>query len=77
MQRYVEDGVCGHMALWNPVDLGYSSTYILYRLLTDPDQTSIDAGRMGSIEVGAGGNAIMGEPFVFTAENIATYAEFF
>ncbi len=81
MQRYVENGVCGHMALWNPVDLGYSSTFILKRLI-DGDVTgaagdAIDAGRMGTISVGADGGAVMGEPFVFTAENIATYAQFF
>ncbi len=77
MQQYVEAGVCGHMALWNPVDLGYSSMYILNQLLSNPDATSIEAGRMGTINVGSDGVAVMGEPFVFTAENIATYAEFF
>lgn len=81
MQRYVENGVCGHMALWNPIDLGYSSTYILKRLIdgdadgSDGDQ--IDVGRMGTISVGTDGAAVMGEPFVFTADNIATYAQFF
>ena len=35
MQRYVEDGVCDQMALWNPVDLGYTSTYILKALIDD------------------------------------------
>jgi rhamnose transport system substrate-binding protein len=77
MQRYVESGVCKQMALWNPVDLGYTSMYILNTLVEDADATSIDAGRMGTIEVGSNGDAVMGEPFVFNAENIATYAEMF
>lgn len=77
MQQYVEDGVCKQMALWNPVDLGYTSTYILNGLLADESATSIDAARMGTIEIPADGNAVMGEPFVFTAENIATFAEIF
>ena len=33
MQHYIENGTCGQMALWNPVDLGYSSTYILARMI--------------------------------------------
>jgi rhamnose transport system substrate-binding protein len=81
MQHYVENGTCGQMALWNPVDLGYTSTYILKALVdgkvTGAEGDSIDCGRMGPITVGKDGNAVMGAPFVFNAENIATYAAMF
>ncbi|MDC7126047.1 MAG: substrate-binding domain-containing protein, partial [Spirochaetales bacterium] len=81
MQHYVEDGTCGQMALWNPVDLGYTSTFILEALCSgkiagNPGDV-IDAGRMGKITIGEDGNTIMGEPFVFNADNIATYAAMF
>lgn len=81
MKQYVENGTCGQMALWNPIDLGYTSTYILEALVTgkvagNPGDV-IDAGRMGQITIGPNGNTIMGTPFVFNAENIAKFAEMF
>ncbi len=81
MQHYVENGTCGQMALWNPIDLGYTSTYILEALVTGKadgnpgDEISI--GRMGTVTVGEGGASIMGVPFVFNAENIAKFAAMF
>lgn len=81
MQRYIEEGIVDQMALWNPVDLGYTSTYILERIVDgDVDGSEgdvIDAGRMGEIVVGEDGRAIMGEPFVFDADNVAEFAQFF
>ncbi|MCF7944760.1 MAG: rhamnose ABC transporter substrate-binding protein [Spirochaetia bacterium] len=81
MKQYVENGTCGQMALWNPVDLGYTSTFILEALVTDKVEGNpgdvIDAGRMGEITIGEEGVTIMGTPFVFNADNIAEYAEMF
>ncbi len=81
MQHYIENGTCGQMALWNPVDLGYSSTYILARMIAGDIEGNpgdvVDAGRMGKITIGEGGSTIMGEPFVFNKDNIAEYASIF
>ncbi len=81
MQHYVENGTCGQMALWNPIDLGYTSTFILEALATgkvagNPGD-EISVGRMGTVTIGEGGASVMGVPFVFNAENIATYAAMF
>ncbi len=81
MKAYVESGVSKGVALWNPIDLGYSSTYILYNLVkgknTGKSGDAISAGRIGTIKVGPGGIAIMGEPFTFTKDNIAKFAAMF
>jgi len=81
MQHYIENGTCGQMALWNPVDLGYSATYILARLIAGDvagkPGDKIEAGRMGTITIGPDGNSIMGEPFVFNKDNIADFASIF
>jgi rhamnose transport system substrate-binding protein len=81
MQYYIENGTCAQMALWNPIDLGYTSTYILERLITGKVQgnegESIDVGRMGTVTIGKDGASIMGEPFVFNKDNIASFAEMF
>ena len=69
------------MALWNPIDLGYTATYILEALLsgkaTGADNTSFECGRMGTVNVENNGIAVMGTPFVFKAENIEKYAAIF
>jgi rhamnose transport system substrate-binding protein len=81
MQHYIENGTCKQMALWNPVDLGYTSTYILERLIRGEAEgvegDSIDVGRMGKVSVGKDGMAVMGVPFVFNKDNIARFAEIF
>ncbi len=81
MQHYIENGTCGQMALWNPVDLGYSATYILERMIAGDIEgkpgDKVDAGRMGTITIGPDGNSIMGEPFVFNKDNIADFASIF
>lgn len=81
MQRYILSGTCGKMALWNPVDLGYTSTYILYRLLegeiSGVPGEEIDCGRMGTLTVGPEGQVVMGRPSVFDSDNIGYYARIF
>ncbi len=81
MQFYVENGTCGQMALWNPVDLGYTSIQILEALITGKvagnEGDVISAGRMGDVIIGKDGISVMGTPFVFNKDNIATYAAMF
>ena len=81
MKGYILDGTVGQMALWNPIDLGYTSTYILEALITGKADgavgSSFDAGKMGKVLVEDKGIAVMGTPFVFNAENIEKYAKIF
>lgn len=81
MKQYIENGVCKEMALWNPVDLGYTSTYICEALLTDKikgkEGDVIDAGHMGKIKVGKDGVTVMGKPYVFDKNNVAKFAKIF
>lgn len=81
MKAYIEAGICGQMALWNPIDLGYSATQIAYALvkgtITGKTGDTVKAGRMGTIKIGADGQSVMGVPFVFNKSNIAKYAAMF
>ncbi len=81
MQHYIENGTCVQMALWNPIDLGYTSTYIMEALITGKitgkEGEKVEAGRMGTIKIGKDGNAVMGMPFVFNKDNIAKFAQMF
>ena len=74
MRAYVENGTVAEFALWNPIDLGYLAYYtanaIVNGEITGAEGETFTAGRLGSYTVGAGGEIVLGPPFVFTAENI-------
>ncbi len=78
MKGYILDGTCRQMALWNPIDLGYSSTYILNGMIegtvTGATGEAISAGRMGDIKVEDNGIAFMSTPYVFNKDNIEKFA---
>ncbi len=73
MKPYVNDGCVESVVLWNPIDLGYAAVYVT-RAVVDgefaPGDTSVEAGRLGTLEVVNGSEVLLGAPFVFTAENI-------
>ncbi len=78
MKQYIKNGTCRKMSLWNPIDLGYSSTYIAYKLIKGDFQGKqgevMKVGRMGEIKIGDGNVAIMSEPYVFEKGNIDKFA---
>jgi rhamnose transport system permease protein len=71
-KRYVHEGVTDDIVLWNTMDLGYL-TVVAAKELKDgklkPGDTTIDAGRLGKLEV-KGDNILLGKPFTFTKSNI-------
>ena len=77
MREYVEDGTVTAFALWNPADLGYLAAYAAKALvegtITGAEGDTFDAGRLGSYTVGANGTVLLGDPFVFNADNIADF----
>jgi rhamnose transport system substrate-binding protein len=77
MREYVEDGTVTAFALWNPADLGYLAAYATKALMegeiTGEEGDSFDAGKLGEYEVGADGVLVLGDPFVFNAENIGDF----
>jgi len=82
MAEYITSGCCEAMALWNPIDQGYLSTYIAHYLadgtLTPAAGESFSAGRMGDFTVRDLGDGdlqvFQGPPFQFNAENIDQWA---
>jgi rhamnose transport system substrate-binding protein len=81
---YVEKGVVPKFAIWNPVDLGYSTTQIAVRLARGEGGTSedgnrkpVDIGRMGEVTFAADGVGAMAKPFIYDASNTAQFAKIF
>ncbi|MFC8800280.1 rhamnose ABC transporter substrate-binding protein [Promicromonospora sp. NPDC057138] len=77
MREYVEDGTVEAFALWNPKDLGYLATQAAAALaagdITGEEGDTFKAGRLGDFTVGADGEVLLGEPFVFDKSNIADF----
>ncbi len=76
MKPYVESDCVKSVVLWNPVDLGYAAAQVL-RATADgtlkPGDTSVQAGKLGELQVINGSEILLGAPFVFTKDNIADF----
>ena len=78
MAPFMEAGVIESVVLWNPVDLGYLTIYAAQALVNqglEPGST-FEAGRLGSYEVSEDEmslQVLLGDPFVFTSENIGDF----
>ncbi len=77
MRDFVEDGTVTAFALWNPEDLGYLAAFAAKALIegeiTGEEGDTFDAGKLGSYEVGADGAVLLGDPYVFNADNIGDF----
>jgi rhamnose transport system substrate-binding protein len=74
MREYVKNGTVEAFALWNPRDLGYLATYATNALATGEIEgnagDTFEAGELGEYTVEEGGTVLLGDPFVFNADNI-------
>ena len=74
MREYVKDGTVTSFALWNPEDLGYLAAYAAEALvkgdITGKGGDKFTAGKLGEFTVAADHSVLLGDPFVFTKDNI-------
>jgi rhamnose transport system substrate-binding protein len=74
LREYVKNGSCPKFALWNPVDLGYLSTYVTHYLIDgtikDEPGEIFTAGRLGEYTIADDKSILLGTPFRFDASNI-------
>jgi rhamnose transport system substrate-binding protein len=80
MKDFVLKGACESFAIWNPVEYGYSATMIMAAILNGgatAEGSKISMGKKGETTVGAGGEAVMGEPFEFNKTNVEEFAKIF
>ena len=80
MKDYVLAGACDTFAIWNPVEYGYASTFIMNDILNGADTSEgskLSMGKKGETTVGPDGECIMGEPFVFDKSNVEEFAKIF
>ncbi len=73
MKPYVASECVKSVVLWNPVDLGYAAVQVMRAVIDgelSPGDTSVEAGRLGTLNVVNGSEILLGAPFIFTADNI-------
>jgi len=76
MKPYVAADCVKSVVLWNPVDLGYAATYVV-RAVVDgklkAGATSVDAGKLGKLNVVNGSEILLGAPYIFSKDNIKDF----
>jgi len=73
MKPFVKADCVKSVVLWNPVDLGYASVYVM-RAVVDgkfkAGDTEVEAGRLGKLKVVNGSEVLLGPAFIYNKENI-------
>ncbi|WP_420006569.1 rhamnose ABC transporter substrate-binding protein [Arenibacterium sp. LLYu02] len=81
MAGAIESGASKSFAIWNPIDLGYSATYLAYELATEAAKAApgaeISMGRMGTLTLDDNNEGAMADPFVYDASNIDAFKSIF
>jgi rhamnose transport system substrate-binding protein len=74
LKEFVKNGTMKSFALWDVEKLGYLTAYAGAALasgqITGAEGEKFKAGDMGEFEVGANGVVLLGDPTVFTADNV-------
>lgn len=70
----LKEGKVSAFVLWSPVDLGYLTYHATAALvsgeISGEEGQAFDAGRLGQRTVGPDGVVVLGDPAVYTAENV-------
>jgi rhamnose transport system substrate-binding protein len=80
-KKFIDNGASQAVALWNPIDLGYSAVQIAYQLANKTAEAkpgaTISIGRVGSITLDDTLSAAMAAPFQFDKTNIEEFSKIY
>lgn len=80
-KQFIDSGASQAVALWNPIDLGYSAVYIANALssgaATAQPGSTISIGHVGEITLDDATSAAMAAPFTFDASNIEEFSKIY
>jgi rhamnose transport system substrate-binding protein len=81
MAGHVKSGAVKEFAIWNPIDLGYAATFAANEFVKGKAEAkpgaSVSVGRLGTVTLDAAGEAALGPPFTYNAQNIDQFAKLF
>lgn len=76
IRPYIKSGCMEDAVLWSPVDMGYAAMHVLQAAAEGqlkPGDTSVEVGRLGTLQIINGSEILLGDPTVFNADNVDTY----
>jgi rhamnose transport system substrate-binding protein len=76
-KQFIDNGASQAVALWNPIDLGYSAVYLANDLVEGQEAApgaTLSIGRVGEVTLDDTNAAAMAAPFQFDASNIEEFA---
>ncbi|MFC5462654.1 rhamnose ABC transporter substrate-binding protein [Massilia niabensis] len=81
MAGHVKSGAVKQFAIWNPIDLGYAATFAANEFVKGKVEAkpgaSVSVGRLGKVTLDATGEAALGPPFTYNAQNVDQFAKLF
>jgi rhamnose transport system substrate-binding protein len=81
MAGHVKSGAVKEFAIWNPIDLGYAATYAADQFVKGKAEAkpgaSVSVGRLGNVTLDTNGEAALGPPFTYNADNVDKFAKLF
>jgi len=79
-KQFIDNGASKGVALWNPIDLGYSAVVLAHALVQGAEPgpgVTMSLGRMGQVTLDETSAGPMAVPFTFDSSNIAEFATYF
>lgn len=79
-KKFIDNGSSKAVALWNPIDLGYSAVKISHQLIKGTEAkpgATFDLGTVGNITLDDSTSAAMAAPFQFDASNIEEFSKIY
>jgi rhamnose transport system substrate-binding protein len=79
-KQFIDNGASEAVALWNPIDLGYSAVHLAHQLIggkeAKPGKT-FSIGKVGEIKLDDKNSAAMAAPLIFDKSNIEEFSKIY
>lgn len=80
-KKFIDNGASQAVALWNPIDLGYSAVYLAHGIASKKAEAkpgaTLSIGRVGEVTLDDSNSAAMAPPFQFDKSNIEEFSKIY
>jgi rhamnose transport system substrate-binding protein len=79
-KQFIDNGSSQAVALWNPIDLGYSAVHLAHQLVEGKEAApgaTFSIGKVGEITLDGSTSAAMAAPFQFDKSNIDEFSKIY
>jgi len=80
-KKFIDNGSSQAVALWNPIDLGYSAIFLAHDIavkkMAAKEGSKLSIGKVGEVTLDANNSAAMAPPFTFDKKNIEEFSKIY